>query len=105
MSIRFAFARKNSTSPVVRALTRGPLAEPVNDNQADLLPGAEHAMTLNAALRHFARHGLGAAAEARNQAEAAFFAGDREGYRWWLGICRTLDRRIARQLARGTGQD
>jgi hypothetical protein len=27
--------------------------------------------------------------------------GDPEGYRWWLGICRTLDRRMARDLAKG----
>jgi len=53
---------------------------------------------LHAALRHFAEHGLGAAREAREQAEKAFFAGDRESYDWWIAICRTLDRRIAAQL-------
>lgn len=56
---------------------------------------------LHAALRHFARHGLGAAREARREAERAFFAGDRERYDWWLGICRTLDARIARSLEAG----
>ncbi len=53
---------------------------------------------LHAALRHFAEHGLGAAREARVQAEKAFFVGDRNAYDWWLAICRTLDRRIASQL-------
>ena len=55
---------------------------------------------LHAALRHFAEHGLGAAREARAQAEAAFFAGDRQAYDWWLGITRTLDRRLAAEAAR-----
>lgn len=55
---------------------------------------------LHAALRHFAEHGLGAAREARRQAETAFFAGDRASYDWWLSICRTLDRRMAEELAR-----
>ena len=32
-------------------------------------------------------------------AEAAWFADERDAYRWWLGICRTLDRRMARELA------
>jgi hypothetical protein len=58
---------------------------------------------LHAALRHFAAHGLGAAREARRQAESAFFAGDRQTYDWWLGVCRTLDRRLAAQLEDATG--
>jgi hypothetical protein len=53
---------------------------------------------LRAALRHFAEHGMAAAAHARRQAEAAFFAGERDSYRWWLGVCRMLDRRMAREL-------
>ncbi|MXP41033.1 hypothetical protein GRI75_05160 [Altererythrobacter soli] len=57
---------------------------------------------MRAALRHFADHGLAAASHARRRAETAFFAGDREAYRWWLGICRTLDRRMARELATTT---
>ncbi len=61
-----------------------------NDNGA----GPADAM-LHAALRHFAEHGLAAAQRARRQAEAAFFAGDRQGYQWWLEVCRTLDRRMA----------
>ena len=33
--------------------------------------------------------------QARENAERAFFEGDRPGYRWWLAICHTLDRRMA----------
>jgi len=53
---------------------------------------------LHAALRHFSEHGLAAASSARQQAEKAFHAGDREAYRWWLAICRALDGRMAREL-------
>jgi hypothetical protein len=58
---------------------------------------------LHAALRHFAEHGLAAAHRARGQAEAALRADDRQGYLWWLDICRTLDRRLAGELAQGAG--
>ena len=55
---------------------------------------------LRAALRHFADHGLGAARAAREQAEQAFFAGDRQSYDWWLGVTRALDRRLALEAER-----
>ncbi|WP_427969063.1 hypothetical protein [Altererythrobacter sp.] len=74
------------------------VARAANDN-------GEHGtsdLMLNAALRHFAEHGLGAARAAREKAEAAFFAGDRESYDWWLGVCRTLDRRLAASVERDT---
>jgi hypothetical protein len=67
---------------------------PANDNGMD---DASDAL-FHAALRHFGRHGLAAAQRARKQAEAAFFAGDRQAYRWWLEICRALDRRMAGEL-------
>lgn len=71
------------------------MARPANDNSADAAAEA----ILHASLRHFAEHGLAAAAHAKAKAEAARIAGDRDGYLWWLGICRTLDRRMARELA------
>ena len=71
-----------------------------NDNPGDPQRIAANDQMLRAALRHFAEHGLGAAREARAQAEAAFFAGDRQAYDWWLGITRTLDRRLAAEAAR-----
>ena len=53
---------------------------------------------LTAALRHFSRHGLAAAKEAYDKAEAAFAAGDEREFLWWRDICEALDRRLARQL-------
>jgi hypothetical protein len=72
---------------------------PANDNGGGRATDA----MLHAALRHFAEHGLAAAQRARKQAEAAFFAGDRQSYLWWLEICRALDRRMASELVAGTG--
>jgi len=60
---------------------------------------AESDALLRAALKHFARHGLGAADAAREKAEDAFFRGDRETYDHWLGICRLLDARMAGAVA------
>lgn len=54
--------------------------------------------TLDAALRHFADHGLAAARNARRQAEEALSSGDDKSYSKWLEICRSLDRRMARDL-------
>lgn len=95
MTIHFAAAIDNAGSRrLSRAHARAVLAPPVNDNDA---PAGLDKM-LHAALRQFAEHGIGAAAHARNQAERAFFSGDRDTYQWWLGICRTLDRRLAASL-------
>ena len=97
MSFHFAAARTPASSHVARVLVRKAPCVAANDNvgpngttrldQQDLL--------LKAALRHFAQHGISAAHEARKHAERAFFSGDRPSYDWWLGICRTLDRRTA----------
>ena len=94
MSLRFAAARTPDRSPVARALRKRAIDCVANDNGAN----AEHDQVLKAALRHFGEHGLGAARVARRSAEEAFFAGDRERYDWWLGICRMLDRRLAAEL-------
>ncbi len=95
MTIHFAAARTPDCSPVARALARSDrTAAPANDN-GNQAPGEE---IFKASLRHFAEHGLGAARAARAKAQEAFFAGDRQAYDWWLGITRTLDRRLAVQL-------
>lgn len=73
----------------------------VNDNGTDPLGDA----LLRAALRLFADHGLGAGHRAQTEAEAAFFSGDRERYRWWLAVTRTLDRKLAVELAGRMGSD
>ena len=90
----------HSNSNVVRKFEHGPLAylllarkpqsvandngeAPVNDEM------------LEAALRFFAQHGLGSARAARHNAEQAFFSGESAKYRYWLTICRVLDKRMA----------
>ncbi|MEZ5694964.1 MAG: hypothetical protein R3E18_00605 [Sphingomonadaceae bacterium] len=98
MPVNFAASRTPGSSPLARAMTRGVVACPANDNDG----GGQDDRLLHAALRHFAEHGLGAAQEARLQAKQAFFTGDRERYDWWLGVCRTLDRRMANRLERET---
>lgn len=98
MTIRFATARPalNGLSARLGRPSRAPVA--ANDNGDPLV----HDRTLREALKLFAAHGLGAAEHARARAERAFFAGDSERYRHWLGICRTLDRRMAALIPSGT---
>ncbi len=101
MTVYFAAARTTVRSPVARVLSRRTPGRAANDN-GDLAGIQANDNMIHAALRHFATHGMGAAREARKQAEAAFFNGDRQAYDWWLGICRALDKRIAGQLEQGT---
>ncbi len=95
MSIRFAApnspGRTSLCSPAARPMIRRAIQNTANDNGENA--GSEE--MLRASLRHFAQHGLGAARSARSEAEKAFFAGDRSAYDWWMGITRTLDRRLA----------
>lgn len=95
MSIRFAAAGAGECGTVARILRRPRLRAPANDHDNPV----EHDAMLHSALQHFARHGLGAAEQARNIALRAFFEGNREQYRHWLGICRKLDRQMANRLA------
>ena len=97
MTIHFALAEGRLRPRLSRSAARAALVRPANDNSGG--ESADQAV-LHAALRQFAQHGIGAADHARGQAEKAFFAGDRDTYRWWLGVCRTLDRRMAASLAR-----
>ncbi|MFA7601388.1 MAG: hypothetical protein WCY29_00145 [Novosphingobium sp.] len=94
MTIRFAAARRGDDT--VRRVI-GAVVPPTAAN--DNIRGTTDDKMLRAALRHFATYGLGAAEAARNNAETAFFAGNRSDYRWWLGICRMLDRRMADAVA------
>ena len=97
MTIRFA-AAVPAVSTCLSRHRAGAVRLPANDNGG---VGPADAM-LHAALRHFGEHGLAAATRARRQAETAFFAGDMTAYRWWLEICRNLDRRMAGELAART---
>lgn len=93
-----------STSPGARLAPFEPPQQALlvaNDNGTDPQGDA----LLRAALRLFADHGLGAGHRAQTEAEAAFFGGDRERYRWWLAVTRTLDRKLAVELAGRMGSD
>ncbi|TIX50400.1 hypothetical protein [Alteraurantiacibacter aquimixticola] len=94
MSIRFAAPRHSIRNRMDDAEARAACQRPANDNGG----GHSSDTALTAALRHFADHGLAAARHARLKAKAARHAGDEQGYRWWLEICRTLDRRMAQEL-------
>jgi hypothetical protein len=98
MSIRFAAPPQARQVRLSGQRARAAIAPAANDDDASASDDA----LLRAALRHFSEHGMAAAGHARRHAEAAFFAGDRNAYRWWLGVCRTLDRRLAKELAAGT---
>ncbi|WP_336986175.1 hypothetical protein [Altererythrobacter aquiaggeris] len=100
MTVMFAPARTASASPVARILTRPELGCPANDDRDHKSGKRPGDVALEAALRHFANHGLNAASTARASAQSAFFAGDRKQYDWWLEICRTIDRRMASEVAK-----
>ncbi len=95
MTIRFAAARRGDSPVLARMLCASVPLRAANDNSWSL--SADE--LVQAALRHFALHGLGAAQQASENASAAFFAGDRQAYNRWLAICRVLDRRMAEAVA------
>jgi hypothetical protein len=96
MSVTFAAARLPARSPVTQALVRRDLPTVANDNPS-LEQGEED--LLQASLRHFAIHGLGAARSAYRAAEAALKDHDAAAYHRWTAICRTLDSRLAARLS------
>ncbi len=73
MPIRFAAARIGDSAMLARSLTAPQLRDAANDNSDRF--SRDH--LLRATLRHFADHGLAAAERARENAETAFFNGDR----------------------------
>ncbi len=95
MTIHFAAARPAYSVLAGCRLTRRVAQRASNDN-GDHAFGSD--AMLRAAIKHFARHGAGAAAHAKALAEEAFFADNRDNYLWWLGVCRALDRRMAAAL-------
>ena len=113
MTIRFAAAWGGTTPAIVRALCPSAPLSAANDNRGAgrralfafaPTPPAADAVTegqlLADTLRHFARHGLAAATQARAQAEVADAAGDSTGRDHWIAICRQLDRRMGDACAR-----
>ena len=95
MPIRFAASQSRSQCRMPRGMAVGLYLRPANDNRGKKVMDTH----LEAALRHFAQHGLAAADHARQQAMAAADAGDRQTFEWWLEICRALDRRMAHTIA------
>lgn len=96
MTIRFAAAQRGDCEIVARILAASVPLRAANDNAWNLARDR----VVQGALRHFARHGLAAAAQARTQAEAAQAGGDQANCDRWIAICRQLDRRMADACAR-----
>ncbi|MCX7863701.1 MAG: hypothetical protein N2423_01475 [Novosphingobium sp.] len=96
MKNRLACAIFGTSLIIVRSPGAALLMSACNDNERNV---SDDRM-LWEALRHFARHGLHAAAQAADSAQAALAAGDQQGFAWWLAICRKLDRRMSETLAR-----
>ena len=92
MSIRFAAPPSVSPARMCAARMCELSLLAVNDNESGT------GGNVHAALKHFAKHGLEAAQAAGRQAEQAAREGDDEAYRWWFGMCRTLDRRLASEV-------
>lgn len=94
MTIRFAAAKSSNRNRMGAEDLLMVMALPANDN------AARHTTEpmMHSALRHFADHGLAAAQHARMKAESAGEAGDEQSYKYWLEICRALDRRMAKEL-------
>ena len=86
----FAFSRQSG--PLIGRLVAPAVTPAANDNGGGK---STDPAIVEAALRYFAEYGLGAARAARHRAEQAFFSNDQAQYRWWLEICRQLDRRMA----------
>ncbi len=95
MSIHFVAASTGPISTAARLRRTSLPMNAANDNCSGI--GGEQ--LLHAALRHFAEHGLSAASRAQANAEAAFFDGRSEDYRWWMAICTALDRRMPAAVA------
>jgi hypothetical protein len=94
MSIRFAAAGSGECMVVARVLS-SPCPRPAaNDVEAAIC----HDQLLVSTLRHFARHGLGAAREARRLAQEAHRQQDQDRYRHWLAVYRHLDHGAAGRM-------
>ena len=100
MTLRFAAARSAAHSPIARALTRRTIVGAANDTHHKTHANFTNDEVLEAALRHFAVHGLDAGAAAARKAKQALNDGDTKQYVWWLEICRNFDRGHARRLER-----
>lgn len=98
--LRFA-PRYGIISPCMARPILGRHLRAVNDN-AEEWSGSwpQESAALDTALRLFAAHGFAAAARARDAALIAERGDDVSGQQFWMQVCRTLDRRLARDLMR-----
>lgn len=96
MTLHFAAARRADSSPVARILGGATVSRPGNDNGDRDQPLISD--SVEAALRHFANYGLGAAAEAMDRAQKAHACGNEAEFDHWRDICRMLDSRAAKSL-------
>jgi hypothetical protein len=94
MPVRFAAPARMLRPRLSPEEARAACWLPANDNSS----GTASDAMVHAALRHFAEHGLAAAHHAHKQAELALGEKNLREFEWWLGICRALDRQMAREL-------
>jgi len=100
MPIHFAASRHRSAPGLARCLSRPAWVFAHNDNAGAGEPAQVDTPLLRAALEHLAQHGLAAASDACDRAEAAGRIGDAAGRHHWMAVCRMLDRRLAMRRAR-----
>lgn len=98
MPVHFAAARSRAMSPIARIVGNGRTGMPANDEPGVPRPSIDAAT--EAALRHFAQHGLGAAAVALDKAEQSRQADDHQAASAWLDLCYRLDRQAAIRFER-----
>ncbi|KHS43217.1 MULTISPECIES: hypothetical protein [Novosphingobium] len=92
--LRFA-PRYGIISPCLSRRIQARHLRAVNDNGAGSICQDE---ALDAALRLFAAHGFSAAARARDAAVIAERSGEPSRVEFWVEVCATLDRRMARDF-------
>ena len=96
--LRFA-PRYGIISPCLSRSIQGRHLRAVNDN-AESWSGswAQLGEAMDTALRLFAAHGFSAAARARDAAVIAERSGEQNRVDFWVEVCATLDRRMARDF-------
>lgn len=97
--LRFA-PRYGIISPCMARPILGRHVRAVNDNAEEWCGSwPQQSEALDTALRLFAAHGFSAAARARDAALIAERGGDDGRVGFWMEVCKTLDRRMAREFA------
>lgn len=92
--LRFA-PRYGIISPCLSRRIQARHLRAVNDNGSG---SQRHDEALDTALRMFAAHGFAAAARARDAAVIAERSGEPGRVEFWVEVCATLDRRMARDF-------